>query len=50
MSELDAQLKLQAFLDGELPPAEAAEVLKAWLEGNAEEGFCWPSCETPAGR
>jgi anti-sigma factor RsiW len=35
MSEKDAELKLQAFLDGELPPAEAAEV-KAWLEGDAD--------------
>lgn len=35
MSEMDAELKLQAFLDGELPPAEAAEV-KARLEGDAD--------------
>jgi anti-sigma factor RsiW len=35
MSEMDAELKLQAFLDGELPPAEAAE-FKARLEGDAD--------------
>ena len=31
----DAQLKLQAYLDGELPAREAAEV-KVWLDRNAE--------------
>jgi anti-sigma factor RsiW len=31
----DAQLKLQAYLDGELPAREAAEVT-AWLERDAE--------------
>ncbi len=31
----DAQLKLQAYLDGELPPHEAADV-KAWLDRDPE--------------
>jgi anti-sigma factor RsiW len=35
MIDFDAQLKLQAWLDGELPEAEAAEV-KAWVERDAE--------------
>jgi anti-sigma factor RsiW len=33
----ESQLKLQAFLDGELPPRETAEVA-AWLERDAEAG------------
>ena len=33
--DYDAQLKLQAFLDGELPEAEASEVAK-WLARDRE--------------
>ena len=35
MSNHDSELKLQAYLDGELPTREAAEV-KAWLEGEPD--------------
>jgi anti-sigma factor RsiW len=35
MMDFDAQLKLQAYLDGELPEREAAEVAK-WVAGDQE--------------
>ena len=35
MMDLEAQLKLQAYLDGELPAGDAADVA-AWLERDAE--------------
>ena len=35
MNNHDSELKLQAYLDGELPEGEAAEI-KAWLEGELD--------------
>ena len=45
--DYDAQLKLQAFLDGELPEGEASEVASGW-PGTVRRRPCWRSCATRA--